>query len=129
MLRLPTNRPPTHPGDLLSEDFLLPNGISQAELARRINVPLQRINLLVNGRRGVTPDTALRLSRYFGTTPEFWLMGQLAWDLYHEMHETGRARDMTRIKPFAQKSSKSASTLRRSPSSPRAQRMATHGGK
>ncbi len=100
MIRLPKNRPPTHPGELLSEEFLKPNGISQAELARRIHVPLQRVNLLVNGRRGVTSDTALRLARFFGTTPQFWLAGQLAWDLYHETRARS-ASEVARIKPLA----------------------------
>lgn len=60
-----------------------PLGLSQVELARRLGVPVQRINLLINGKRGVTADTALRLAQLFGTTPEFWLHGQLAWDLHH----------------------------------------------
>ena len=82
MVRVPTNRPPTHPGEMLLEEFLTPMGISQRELATAINVPYQRINEIVNGRRGVTPSTALRLSKFFGTTADFWMNLQLRWDLY-----------------------------------------------
>lgn len=67
---------------MLAEEFVRPLGLSQIELARRLGVPVQRINLLIHGKRGVTADTALRLARLFGTTPEFWLHGQLAWDLH-----------------------------------------------
>ena len=100
MIRIPTHRAPTHPGELLSEEFLKPNEITQAELARRIGVPLQRINLLVNGKRGVTADTALRLARFFDTTPQFWLAGQLAWDLYQEVRSKS-SREIRRIRPLA----------------------------
>jgi len=100
MIRLPTNRPPTHPGELLVEDFLRPNGLSQAELARRIGVPLQRINLLANRKRGITPDTALRLGRFFNTTPQFWLAGQMAWDLFQEL-QSRSAGAIKRIRPLA----------------------------
>lgn len=82
-MRLPTKRPPTHPGEILLEEFLLPLQMTQQDLADRIGVSYPRINELVNGKRGVTPDTVHRLSRLFGTTAEFWLNGQLAWDLWH----------------------------------------------
>ncbi len=81
-MTLPTNRPPTHPGEMLIEEFLKPLGMSQTDLAHRIKVSFPRVNELVNGKRGVTPDTALRLSQLFGTTPEFWLNGQRNWDLW-----------------------------------------------
>ena len=83
MVRIPTHREPTHPGEMLLEEFLKPLGISQRELADRIHVPYQRINELVNGKRGVTPATALRLAKFFGNTPGFWLNLQSRWDLYH----------------------------------------------
>jgi antitoxin HigA-1 len=83
MVRIPSNRTPTHPGEMLREDFLKPMGIAQSELAEKIHVPYQRVNEIVNGRRGVTPSTALRLARYLGTTPGFWLNLQLRWDLFH----------------------------------------------
>ena len=83
MVRVPTHRAPTHPGEMLLEEFLTPMGLTQRELATAICVPYQRINELVNGRRGVTPATALRLGKFFGTTPGFWMNLQLRWDLYH----------------------------------------------
>ena len=83
MVRVPTHRTPTHPGAMLLEDFLEPMGLSQRELATAIDVPYQRVNELVNGRRGITPSTALRLSQYFGTSSGFWMNLQARWDLYH----------------------------------------------
>jgi len=64
------------------EEFLKPLGLTQRELAFRIHVPFQRVNELVNQKRGITPSTALRLSRFFGNTPAFWMNLQLRWDLY-----------------------------------------------
>ena len=83
MVRIPTDREPTHPGEMLLEEFLIPMGLTQRELAEGIRVPYQRVNELVNGRRGVTPSTALRLARYFGNSEGFWMNLQLRWDLYH----------------------------------------------
>jgi len=68
---------------MLREEFLRPMSISQRDLAKAILVPYQRVNELVNGRRGITPSTALRLAKFFGNTAGFWLNLQLAWDLYH----------------------------------------------
>jgi addiction module HigA family antidote len=82
MIRVPTHRTPTHPGAMLLEEFLVPMEMTQRELASSIHVPYQRINDLVNGRRGVTPSTALRLARFFGNSPDFWMNLQLRWDLY-----------------------------------------------
>lgn len=98
MVRVPTHRPPTHPGEMLMEEFLDPLEMTQTELAERIDVPFQRVNGLVNGRRGLTPDTALRLSRLFGTTPSFWMNHQLRWDLYHARQSS--RDDLKRIKPL-----------------------------
>ena len=83
MIRVPTHREPTHPGEMLLEEFLKPMQLSQRDLAEGIRVPYQRVNELVNGKRGVTPGTALRLAKYFGNTPAFWMNLQLRWDLYH----------------------------------------------
>lgn len=83
MIRVPTHRAPTHPGEMLLEEFLKPMDLTQRDLADAIRVPYQRVNELVNGRRGVTPSTALRLAKYFGVTPGFWMNLQLRWDLYH----------------------------------------------
>ena len=85
MLRVPTQREPTHPGEMLLEEFLVPMNLSQRDLADGIRVPYQRINELVNGRRGITPSTALRLARFFGNTPDYWMNLQFRWDLYWAM--------------------------------------------
>ena len=82
MIRVPTNREPTHPGQMLVEEFLVPMDLTQRDLADAIHVPYQRVNELVNGKRGITPSTALRLARFFGTSADFWLNLQLRWDLY-----------------------------------------------
>src|SRR4030065_153973 len=82
MVRIPTNRAPTHPGEMLIEESLKPLGITQRELAEAIGVPYQRVNEIVNGRRGITPSTALRLAKYFGNSEGFWMNLQLRWDLY-----------------------------------------------
>jgi addiction module HigA family antidote len=78
---LPENRIPTHPGEVLLEEFLIPMGISQVALAKHLGIPVQRVNEIVRGKRGVTPDTAWLLSQAFGTTPEFWMNLQTAYDL------------------------------------------------
>lgn len=81
MIRIPKNRPATHPGEVLKEDFLIPLGITQKELADKIGVPFQRVNEIVSGKRGVTPSTALRLAKFFGNSPGFWLNLQMRCDL------------------------------------------------
>lgn len=78
---LPTDRMPTHPGEIVSEEFLKPLGFTQVALAEHLNVPVQRINELVRGKRGVTPETAWLLAGAFGTTPDFWINLQTAYDL------------------------------------------------
>ena len=70
-----------HPGEILLEKFLEPRRMTQTDLARHLDVPYQRVNQIVNRRRAITPDTALRLARVFGTTPEYWLELQLRWEL------------------------------------------------
>jgi addiction module HigA family antidote len=97
MVRIPTDRAPTHPGQMLLEEFLRPMELSQRDVADGIGVPYQRINELVNGRRGITPGTALRLGKYFDTTPGFWLNLQQRWDLYGAAR--GEAAALRRIKP------------------------------
>jgi addiction module HigA family antidote len=84
---------------MLLEEFLKPMGITQQELAEGLRVPYQRVNEIVNGRRGVTPSTALRLARYFGMSPDFWLNVQLRWDLYQAMQKENRELDQ--IQPYA----------------------------
>lgn len=99
MVRIPTHRPPTHPGEMLLEEFLTPMDLTQRELADAIHVPYQRVNELVNQKRGVTPSTALRLAKYFGMSPDFWLNLQLRWDLYHAQKK--EAGQLEHIKPFS----------------------------
>ena len=98
MIRVPTHRTPTHPGEMLLEEFLIPMGLTQRELANAIHVPYQRVNDLVNGRRGMTSSTALRLSKYFGTTPAFWMNLQLRWDLYFTKQKEQRV--LEGIQPY-----------------------------
>ncbi len=98
MVRVPTHRPPTHPGEILRQEFLLPLELTQRELAAGIHVPYQRVNELINGKRGVTPGTALRLARFFGTTPGFWMNLQLRWDLYHAQRK--EAEQLAAIEPL-----------------------------
>ena len=81
--------PPIHPGEVLLEDFLTPMGISQYRLAKDIHVPPRRINEIVHGARAVTADTALRLSRYFGTSERFWLNLQIRYDIEVEKDRLG----------------------------------------
>jgi antitoxin HigA-1 len=78
---LPENRIPTHPGEILQEQFLEPLGLTQVALAGHLGVPVQRINEIVRGKRGVTPETAWLLAQAFDTTPEFWINLQTAHDL------------------------------------------------
>lgn len=73
--------PPIHPGEILNEEFLQPHGLSQYRLAKEIGVPARRINEIVQGKRSITPDTALRLSRYFGLSERFWINLQSRYDL------------------------------------------------
>ena len=79
--------PPVHPGEILREDLMAPLGLSINRLARDLHVPVNRVSEIVNGRRGITADTALRLARYFGSTPEFWLNLQAGYDLQRASRE------------------------------------------
>lgn len=83
--RLPKHRPPTHPGEMLLEEFLKPLGISQSAFAIRLGVSFPRLNEIIRGKRSVTPDTALRLARVLGMSADFWLGLQQDWDLWHAM--------------------------------------------
>jgi len=82
---------------MLLEEFLKPMGITQSELAAAIGVTFARVNEIVRGRRGITPDTALRLERYFGVSAQSWLNTQLRWDLYKAMHAP-EAKSIAKIK-------------------------------
>src|SRR5436305_10319373 len=91
MVGIPTNRAPTHPGEMLLEEFLKPMNLTQTELATRISVPLNRVNEIIKGKRGITADTALRLARLFGMDAQFWLNLQAMWDLYQAEHSPSAA--------------------------------------
>lgn len=86
-MKIPKYRSPNHPGEILLKDFLEPMGITQRQLADALHVPYQRINELVNQKRGITPSTAIRLSKFFGNSSNFWLNLQQNWDLYHVLKE------------------------------------------
>jgi len=88
---LALKRPPTHPGEMLLEEFLKPAELTQVEAARRMGVPLNRLNEVIRGKRGVTADTALRLAKLLNTSAEMWLGLQNDWDLWHA------ARDMRKV--------------------------------
>jgi antitoxin HigA-1 len=88
---IPKNRRPTHPGEILLHEFLRPMGISQTKLARDLDIPIQRVNTLINGKRGITAETALLIARYLKTTPEFWMNLQAACDLYAAQRELAAA--------------------------------------
>jgi addiction module HigA family antidote len=81
MPRSPKLLPPIHPGEILREDFMEPLGLTMNKLAMALHVPVTRVAEIVHERRGISPDTALRLARYFNTTPRFWLNLQAAFDL------------------------------------------------
>lgn len=105
MVRIPTNRQPIHPGEMLLEEFLGPMEVTQRQLADAIHVPYQRVNELVNQKRGITPSTALRLARFFGVSADFWLNLQIRWDLYKaqeaEKEELADIQDFTHWRQVA----------------------------
>ena len=100
MARKKPSFPPAHPGDVLREDFLKPMRLSQYALAKALGVPQMRISQIVNGKRGITPDTALRLARYFRTTPEFWIGMQATYDLETARDNMGAKIEQT-VRPRA----------------------------
>ena len=102
MIRIPTDRPPAHPGEMLLEEFLKPTGLKQRQLAQAIHVPYQRTNEIINGRRGVTPSTALRLERFLGIASSFWMDLQLRWDLYHAQDR----KELESIEPYTSATSR-----------------------
>jgi antitoxin HigA-1 len=87
----PKNRRPTHPGVILLEHFLVPKNMTQVELAHKIGVSIQRINTLINGKRDMTAETAVLLSRALKTTPEFWMNLQMQVDIYDAMAKLKKA--------------------------------------
>lgn len=97
--RLPRHRPPTHPGEMLLEEFLKPLGISQSAFAVRLGVSFPRLNEIIRGKRSITPDTALRLARVLGMPADFWLGLQQDWDLWHAMRSE-EAAAIERLEPL-----------------------------
>lgn len=81
-MRIPTHREPTHPSEMLLEEFLLPMDISPDDLAQAIHLPLQQISELLNKKKPITPNIALRLAKFFGVSADYWLNLQMRWDLY-----------------------------------------------
>lgn len=98
--RLPTHQPPTHPGEMLLEEFLKPLGITQTAFALQLGVSFPRLNEVINGKRSVTPDTALRLARVTGMSADFWLGLQQDWDLWHALRSE-EAKEIEQLTPLA----------------------------
>ena len=90
---LPKNRPPTPPGVMLLEEYLRPRGLTQVELAARMGVPIQRVNTIINGKRGITAETAILLSEALDTSPEIWMGLQLDHDLWHALRKRAESRE------------------------------------
>ena len=99
---VPTHRAPTHPGEMLLEDFLKPLELTQRDLADAIGVPYQRVNEIVRRRRGVAPSTALRLAKFLDTSPGFWMNMKLTWDLFHAQQV--EEEDLKSISPLLKSS-------------------------
>lgn len=97
MIRVPTHRQPTHPGEMLVEELLRPLGIKESELAEFIHVPAERITEIITDQQSATPSIALRLAKYFGMSPDFWMNLQLRWDLYHT--QQAESQDLNAIRP------------------------------
>ena len=97
--RLPERRPPTHPGEMLLQEFLTPLGITQSAFAVRLGVSFPRLNEIIHAKRAVTPDTALRLARVTGMSADFWLGLQQDWDLWHALRSEAAA-DIARLEPL-----------------------------
>lgn len=98
MAKYELRRTPTHPGEILKEDFLFPHGITQVALAKALKTSFRTINVIVNEKRSISPDMALRLARYFGTTPDVWIGLQADYDLYWAKMKSKKTID--EIKPL-----------------------------
>lgn len=97
--RLPSHVPPTHPGEMLREEFLVPLGITQSAFAAQLGVSFPRLNEVINAKRAVTPDTALRLARVLGMSADFWLGLQQDWDLWHALRSADAA-EIAQLQPL-----------------------------
>ena len=102
MVPMLSSRAPRHPGQILEQDFLsrLADEVTQADIADRLGISRPRLSLLLRGKRSVTPDTALRLARAFGTTAEYWMEAQALWDLHDAQRSRKRMRQVEQIEPL-----------------------------
>ena len=98
MIRIQTEKEPTHPGEMLREEFLTPMKMNQRELATEIHVPYQRANEIILGKRGTTPSNALQLAKFFGTSAGFWMNLQIRWELFYAQRAEDEA--LQSIQPF-----------------------------
>jgi len=96
-MRLPSHRPPLHPGEILQEEFMQPYHLTENILAEMIGLPIGQIAAILYRQQPITPDVALRLSRLFGTSPELWLNGQMQWDIWQILH-SNKATELNTIK-------------------------------
>ena len=110
--RASSNARPTHPGATLLDEFLRPTGTTQKLFADHTGISAVRVNQIIKGHRGITPDTALRFSRVLGTAPEFWLERQVLWDLY-KVQKSPAAAEIRRLKPLKLKKVRGAGSGRR----------------
>jgi addiction module HigA family antidote len=94
------NREPTHPGEILKEEFLLPHNMTQSSLAKALHTSFRAVNELVNGKRGITTEMALKLAKYFGTTPQLWLNLQNQYDLYRIAHKKHKEIEAVEVGHF-----------------------------
>lgn len=99
-----TTRKPSIPGKVLLEKFVQPHALTQDDLANHIHVARRRINEIINGKRAITSDTALRLARLFNTTPEYWLDMQMKYDLWEKMNNKKILQGLKKIRPLPKKS-------------------------
>ncbi len=97
-MRFPTNRPPIHPGEILLEEFLKPFGMTIADTASRTGLKKEQIQNIIEGKKNIDADTALRFSRLFSTSPDLWMNGQIAWDIWHILHGKN-AGEIEKIEP------------------------------
>ena len=97
-MKIPTYRPPTHPGEMLLEEFIIPMNLTSQNIAESIGVTEQQILDLIAGKQNITPSLALRLSRFFGISVDFWINLQIRWDLYYAQQE--EAEFLNTINPF-----------------------------
>ncbi|MFK5969816.1 MAG: HigA family addiction module antitoxin [Candidatus Marithrix sp.] len=98
-MRIPTNRSPIHPGEILLEEFMKPYSLTSVELSEKIGIPYEKIEAIINDKQAIDTAIALYLSELFGTSPELWLNGQMQWDIWHCLHGK-EAKKLERIRPI-----------------------------